>query len=129
MYKRQVWGRLGAEVTVLEAQDNFLHLVDQTVAKEAKKLFGKQGMDIRVGARVTGTEVKRKKVTVTYQDSDGEKSEEFDKLIVAVGRRPYTEGLLSGDCGVNLDERGFIHVDETCKTDAPGVWALSLIHI
>ncbi|KZY97729.1 dihydrolipoyl dehydrogenase [Oleibacter sp. HI0075] len=119
-----VWGRLGSEVTVLEAQDNFLHLVDQTVAKEAKKLFGKQGMDIRVGARVTGTDVKRKKVTVTYQDSEGEKSEEFDKLIVAVGRRPYTEGLLSGDCGVNLDERGFIHVDETCKTDAPGVWAV-----
>ncbi|MAR00045.1 MAG: dihydrolipoyl dehydrogenase [Oceanospirillaceae bacterium] len=119
-----VWGRLGAEVVVLEAQDNFLHLVDQAVAKEAKKLFTKQGMDIRLGARVTGTDVKRKKVTVTYQDAEGEKSEEFDKLIVAVGRRPYTEGLLSADCGVNMDERGFIHVDETCKTDAPGIWAV-----
>ncbi len=119
-----VWGRLGAEVVVLEAQDNFLHLVDQAVAKEAKKLFTKQGMDIRLGARVTGTDVKRKKVTVTFQDSEGEKSEEFDKLIVAVGRRPYTEGLLSADCGVNMDERGFIHVDETCKTDAPGIWAV-----
>ena len=119
-----VWGRLGAEVVVLEAQDNFLHLVDQAVAKEAKKLFTKQGMDIRLGARVTGTDVKRKKVTVTFQDAEGEKSEEFDKLIVAVGRRPYTEGLLSADCGVNMDERGFIHVDETCKTDAPGIWAV-----
>ncbi|MCD8521027.1 MAG: dihydrolipoyl dehydrogenase [Saccharospirillaceae bacterium] len=119
-----VWGRLGAEVVVLEAQDKFLHLVDQTVAKEAQKLFTKQGMTIRLGARVTGTEVKGKQVTVTYQDAEGEKKEVFDKLIVAVGRRPYTEGLMAGDCGVNMDERGFIHVDETCSTDAPGVWAV-----
>ncbi|KZZ46087.1 dihydrolipoyl dehydrogenase [Thalassolituus sp. HI0120] len=119
-----VWGRLGAEVVVLEAQDNFLHLVDQTVAKEAKKLFTKQGMDIRVGARVTGSEVKGEEVTVTYQDSEGEKSETFDKLIVAVGRRPYTEGLLAGDSGVNMDERGFIFVNEHCATDAPGVYAV-----
>lgn len=119
-----VWGRLGAEVVVLEAQDNFLHLVDQTVAKEAKKLFTKQGMDIRVGARVTGSEVKGEEVTVTYQDSEGEKSETFDKLIVAVGRRPYTEGLLAGDSGVNMDERGFIFVNEHCATDAPGVYAI-----
>jgi dihydrolipoamide dehydrogenase len=119
-----VWGRLGSEVVVLEAQDNFLHLVDQTVAKEAKKLFTKQGMDIRTGARVTGSEVKDGQVTVTFQDAEGEKSEVFDKLIVAVGRRPYTEGLFAGDSGIELDERGFIHVDETCKTDAPGVWAI-----
>ncbi|WP_420591253.1 dihydrolipoyl dehydrogenase [Bacterioplanoides sp.] len=119
-----VWGRLGSEVVVLEAQDNFLHLVDQTVAKEAKKLFTKQGMDIRVGARVTGSEVKDEEVTVTYQDSEGEKSETFDKLIVAVGRRPYTEGLLAGDSGVNMDERGFIFVNEHCATDAPGVYAI-----
>ncbi|CUS41341.1 dihydrolipoyl dehydrogenase [Thalassolituus oleivorans] len=119
-----VWGRLGSEVVVLEAQDNFLHLVDQTVAKEAQKLFTKQGMDIRVSARVTGTELKENSVVVTFQDSEGEKSEEFDKLIVAVGRRPFTEGLLAGDSGVNMDERGFIHVDETCLTDAPGVWAV-----
>ena len=119
-----VWGRLGSEVVVLEAQDSFLSVADQAVAREAKKLFTKQGMDIRLGARVTGTDVKRKKVTVTYQDSEGEKSEEFDNLIVAVGRRPYTEGLLSGDCGVDLDERGFIHVNAKCLTNAPGVWAI-----
>ena len=119
-----VWGRLGAKVVVLEAQDKFLHLVDQAVAKEAQKLFTKQGMDIRLGARVTATEVANGEVTVTFQDAEGEKKEVFDKLIVAVGRRPFTEGLLSGDCGVNMDERGFIHVDETCRTDAPGVWAI-----
>ena len=119
-----VWNRLGSEVVVLEAQDAFLHLVDQNVAKEAKKLFTKQGLDIRVGARVTGTEVKGKEVVVTYQDAEGEQQVTFDKLIVAVGRRPYTEGLLAGDSGVNLDERGFIFVNEQCATDAPGVWAV-----
>lgn len=119
-----VWSRLGSEVVVLEAQDAFLHLVDQNVAKEAKKLFTKQGLDIRVGARVTGSEVKGKEVVVTYQDSEGEQQVTFDKLIVAVGRRPYTEGLLAGDSGVNLDERGFIFVNEQCATDAPGVWAV-----
>jgi len=81
-------------------------------------------MDIRLGARVTGTDVKGKKVTVTYSDAEGEKSEIFDSLIVAVGRRPFTQDLLSGDCGVNLDERGFISVDDHCATDAPGVWAV-----
>jgi len=119
-----VWNRLGSDVVVLEAQDAFLHLVDQNGAKEAKKLFTKQGLDIRVGARVTGTEVKGKEVVVTYQDAEGEQQVTFDKLIVAVGRRPYTEGLLAGDSGVNLDERGFIFVNEQCATDAPGVWAV-----
>lgn len=119
-----VWGRLGAKVTVLEAQDKFLHVADQAVAKEAQKLFTKQGMDIRLGARVTGSEVKDGKVTVTFQEGGEEKSETFDKLIVAVGRKPYTEGLLAADSGVSMDERGFIHVDETCKTSAPGIWAV-----
>ncbi|MFY9179798.1 MAG: dihydrolipoyl dehydrogenase [Venatoribacter sp.] len=119
-----VWNRLGSEVVVLEAQEKFLHLVDQAVAKEAQKQLAKQGLSIRLGARVTGSSVKGKKVTVTYQDAEGEKQETFDKLIVAVGRRPYTEGLLAGDCGVILDERGFIHVDDQCQTDAPGIWAI-----
>ncbi|WP_369857737.1 dihydrolipoyl dehydrogenase [Candidatus Thalassolituus haligoni] len=119
-----VWGRLGAKVTVLEAQDKFLHVADQAVAKEAQKLFTKQGMDIRLGARVTGSEIKDGAVAVTFQEGGEEKTETFDKLIVAVGRKPYTDGLLSGDSGVNLDERGFIHVDEACKTDAPGIWAV-----
>jgi dihydrolipoamide dehydrogenase len=119
-----VWGRLGAKVTVLEAQDKFLHVADQAVAKEAQKLFTKQGMDIRLGARVTGSEIKDGKVTVTFQEGGEEKSETFDKLIVAVGRKPYTEGLLAADSGVSMDERGFIHVDETCKTSAPGIWAI-----
>lgn len=119
-----VWNRLGSEVTVLEAQDKFLHLVDQQVAKEAAKQFKAQGIDVKLGARVTGTEVKGKKVTVSYTDAEGDQTIEFDKLIVAVGRRPYTENLLSGDSGVNLDERGFIFVDSKCATDAPGIYAI-----
>jgi len=119
-----VWNRLGSEVTVLEAQDQFLHLVDSQVGKEAAKQFKAQGIDVKLGARVTGTEVKGKKVTVSYTDADGDQSIEFDKLIVAVGRRPYTENLLAGDCGVNLDERGFIFVDSKCATDAPGIFAI-----
>jgi dihydrolipoamide dehydrogenase len=119
-----VWARLGSEVVVLEAQDSFLHMVDQTVAKEAKKLLTKQGLDIRIGARVTGSEVNGEEVTVTYQDADGEQKITFDKLIVAVGRRPYSEGLLAGDSGVSMDERGFIFVNEQCATGAPGIWAI-----
>jgi dihydrolipoamide dehydrogenase len=120
-----VWGRLGAEVVVIEALEDFLPAVDQQIAKEAKKIFTKkQGMDIRLGARVTGSEVKDGQVEVTYQDSKGEQKETFDKLIVAVGRRPQSQSLLSGDCGVTLDERGFIYVNDFCETGALGVYAI-----
>ncbi|MCP8898193.1 dihydrolipoyl dehydrogenase [Gilvimarinus xylanilyticus] len=124
-----VWKRVGAEVVLLEAMDNFLSIMDQQIAKEAQKIFTKQGLDIRLSCRVTGTEVKgrgkKKEVEVTYTDKDGnEQKEVFDKLIVCVGRKPYTEGLLAEDSGVNLDERGYIYVNDLCSTDAPGVWAV-----
>lgn len=120
-----VWGRLGAEVTVLEALSDFLAVADKQVAKEAAKVLKKQGLDIRLGARVTGSEVKGKEVVVTYANDKGEDTNvTFDKLIVAVGRRPYTEGLLAADCGVNMDERGFVFVDDHCRTDAPGIYAI-----
>ena len=120
-----VWGRLGAEVVILEALDSFLPMADQQVAKESQKIFKKQKLDIRLGARVIGSEIKGSEVEVTYQDSEGaEHKLTFDKLIVAVGRRPCTENLLAPDSGVNLDERGFIFVDDTCVTDVPGVYAI-----
>lgn len=119
-----VWNRLGSKVVMLEALDDFLPAVDQQIAKEAAKQFKKQGIEIRLGTRVTGTEVKGKKVTVTYSDTEGDKKEVFDKVIVAVGRRPYTEELLAADSGVALDERGFVFVNDTCLTDAPSVYAV-----
>lgn len=120
-----VWGRLGSKVVCLEAMDNFLAMMDQQIAKETQKILTKQGLDIRLSCRVTGTEVKGKEVVVTFTDKEGaEQKETFDKLIVCVGRRPFTEGLLAPDSGVNLDERGFIYVNDLCSTDAPGVWAV-----
>lgn len=119
-----VWNRLGSEVVVLEAQEDFLSVVDRQIAREAQKVLSKQGLDIRTGARVTGTDIKRKAVTVSYTDKDGDQEVVVDKLIVAVGRRPYTEGLLSVDSGVAMDERGFIYVNEQCATDVPGVYAI-----
>ena len=120
-----VWGRLGAEVVMLEALETFLPMADQQIAKEALKIFRKQGLDIRLGARVTGSEIKGNEVEVTYQDAEGKEQKlTFDKLIVAVGRRPNTENLLAPDSGVNLDERGFIFVDDHCATDVPGVYAI-----
>ncbi|MFT7140748.1 MAG: dihydrolipoamide dehydrogenase [Sulfitobacter sp.] len=119
-----VWNWLGSEVVVLEALEEFLPMADQQIAKETAKQFKNQGMDIRLGTRVTGSEVKGKKVTVTYTDSEGEKTETFDQLIVAVGRKPFTEDLLAADSGVDLDERGFIYVNDLCVTNAPGVYAV-----
>jgi dihydrolipoamide dehydrogenase len=119
-----VWARLGAEVTVLEAQDKFLTAADDQIAKEALKILTKQGLKIRLGARVTGTDVQGSEVTVSFTDAQGEQKEVFDKLIVAVGRRPVTTDLLATDSGVNLDERGYIFVDDHCSTSVPGVYAI-----
>ncbi|MDY7220128.1 dihydrolipoyl dehydrogenase [Denitrificimonas sp. JX-1] len=119
-----VWARLGAEVTVIEAQDKFLSAVDEQVSKEALKIFAKQKLDIRLGARLTGSEVKDGEVTVTFTDAKGEQQMTFDKLIVAVGRRPVTNNVLSADSGIDIDERGFIYVDDTCATSVPGVYAV-----
>lgn len=119
-----VWARLGSEVVVLEAVDKFLPAVDQQIGKDALKALTKQGLEIRLGARVTDAEVKGQSVKVGYSDANGDHKETFDRLIVAVGRSPYTEGLLSADSGVTLDERSFIYVNNQCRTDVPGVYAI-----
>lgn len=119
-----VWGRLGAEVVVLEALDDFLPMMDVQIAKEAGKIFKKQGLDIRMGTRVTKAEVKGEVVEVSYTCADGDKVETFDKLIVAVGRRPRSASILGSDSGVTLDERGFIYVNDHCETEAPHVYAI-----
>lgn len=119
-----VWRRLGSEVTVLEALPDFLGVADQQVAKEAARHFKKQGLDIRLGAKVTGAKVAGDAVEVTYEDAKGSHSLTVDRLIVAAGRRPYTRDLLAEGTGVELDERGFIKVDHQCRTGAEGVWAV-----
>ncbi len=119
-----VWRRLGSEVTVLEAMDQFLPMVDQTIAKEAQRHFKKQGLDIKLGAKVQSAAVKGSAVDVVYTDAAGEHTLQVDKLVVAVGRRPFTDGLLAEGTGVQVDARGFIQVDEHCRTNVPNVWAV-----
>lgn len=119
-----VWSRLGSEVVVLEALEKFLPAADEAVSKEAFKTLTKQGLDIKLGARVTGSKVNGDEVVVNYTDANGEQNITFDKLIVAVGRRPVTTELLAADSGVNIDERGFVFVDDQCATSVPGVFAI-----
>ena len=120
-----VWNRLGSDVVLLEAMEDFLAIMDKAVAKESKKIFTKQGLDIRLGARVTGTEIVKGAVEVTFMTADGsEQKETFDKLIVCVGRRAFTDGLLADDSGVQLDERGSVFVNDQCATNVSGVYAI-----
>ncbi len=120
-----VWRRLGSQtVTVLEAQDCFLPIADETVAREALRGFNAQGLNIQLGSRVTACEVSDGAVRIRYQNGVGEHQAEFDKLIVAVGRRPNTDHLATDEAELLLDEWGFVHVDEQCKTNLPGVYAI-----
>jgi dihydrolipoamide dehydrogenase len=119
-----VWRRLGSEVVVLEALPDFLAIADQQLAKEALRHFKKQGLDIRLGAKVTSAAVSGETVSVKYTDPKGEQSLTVDKLVIAIGRRPYTKDLLAPGTGVELDERGFVKVDHECRTGAEGIWAV-----
>jgi dihydrolipoamide dehydrogenase len=121
-----VWARLGAKVTVLEASEEFLAMADRQLAAEALKQLRKQGLDIRLGAKVSAAAVagKGKEVSVKFTDANGDQELAFDRLVVAVGRRPYTKDLLAEGTGVALDERGFIVVDEHCRTGAANVFAV-----
>jgi dihydrolipoamide dehydrogenase len=101
-----VWSRLGSEVTILEAMDDFLFMADRQIAKEAQRLFKRQGLDIRLGAMVQQADRTEDGIALTYTDGKGEQSLTVDKVVVAVGRRPYTDGLLAEGTGVELDERG-----------------------
>jgi dihydrolipoamide dehydrogenase len=119
-----VWRRLGSEVVMLEALDTLLPMADAQLAAEAGKHFRKLGLDIRLAAKVSAATPGADGVTVRYTDAKGEQSLVADRVVVAVGRRPFTQGLLAEGCGVRLDERGFISVDEHCYTNAENVWAV-----
>ena len=119
-----VWGRLGSEVTILEALDEFLPAADRKVAGEALKVLRRQGLDIRLGTRVTGARSNGNGVLVGYEDAGGSRESEFDRLVVAVGRRANTDGLYPAAAGVELDDHGRIVVDDQCRTTADGIWAI-----
>ena len=119
-----VWNRLGSDVTILEAMDDFLFMADKELAKDALRHFKKQGLKIHLGAKVTSGKAHAKGVTIGYEDKDGSQTLEVEKLVVAVGRRPFTDGLFTDDAGVLTDERGFIEVDDQCRTSIKGVFAV-----
>ncbi len=120
-----VWRRLGAEVTVLEGMDKFLPAVDEQIAKEAKKAFDKQGLKIELGVKIGEVKSSKKGVSIAYTNAKGEAQQlEADKLIISIGRVANTIGLNPEAVGLALDERGAIVVDEDCKTNLPGVWAV-----
>jgi dihydrolipoamide dehydrogenase len=120
-----VWRRLGADVTVLEGLPTFLGAVDEQIAKEAHKAFTKQGLKIELGVKVGEVKADKKGVTVAYTTAKGEaQTLAVDKLIVSIGRVPHTTGLNAEAVGLKMDERGAIVVDEDCRTNLPGVWAV-----
>ncbi len=120
-----VWRRLGAEVTVLEAMPAFLMAADEGVAKEALKVFTKQGLQFAFSVKITAVDTSGDGVVVTYTDAKGEEQKlAVDKLIVSIGRTANTIGLNPEAVGLKLDERGAIVVDDECRTNLPGVWAV-----
>ncbi len=120
-----VWKRLGSDVTILEAMPDFLASADAAVSKEAWKTFTqKQGLSIHLGAKITKVDVTKKGVTIAYELGDETKVLECDRLIVSVGRVPSTQNLGVEDVGLAMTDRGFIAVDEHCKTNLPNVWAV-----
>jgi len=120
-----VWRRLGAETTVLEALPTFLGAADEAVAKEAKRVFAKQGLVIHTGVSITGVEAGADDVVVRYKDAEGNAQQAtYDRLIVAIGRVPHTAGLAADAVKLSLDQRGFVAVDGECRTNLPNVWAI-----
>ena len=120
-----VWGRLGSEITLLEALPEFLSVADVDLAKEAFKVFSKQGLNIKLGVTLGDIKVSKKGVSVAYIDNAGATQKlDADRLIVSVGRVPNTEGLNADGVGLKLDERGRIEVDAHCRTNLPGIWAV-----
>ncbi len=119
-----VWSRLGSKVTLLEAVDDFLPIADRQVASEGLKAFRKQGLDIQLGARVTKAKASKNDVKVEYKQGDESHKATFDRLIVAVGRRPFTDNLCVKGAEVELDDKGFVAVNDSFRTSLPGVYAV-----
>ena len=119
-----VWRRLGAQVTVLEALPQFLGIADEQIAREALKAFRKQGLDVRLGVQIGAMETGEAAVSVAYRGGDGDGMLECDRLVVAIGRVPNSGGWGADAVGLTIDARGFVAVDEHCRTNLAGVWAI-----
>jgi len=119
-----VWSRLGSQVVLFEAMQDFLPIVDAKLANLAKRQLKKQSLDIRLGSRLISAKVKNKKVHVVYEDKSGEKSEVFDKLVIAVGRKPNSDRVFGEELGIERDERRFVLVNDRCQTSVPHIYAI-----
>ena len=120
-----VWRRLGSEVTILEGMTDFLAAADKDIAKEALKVFTKQGLKINLGVQIGEVTVKDNGVSIAYTDKDGNaQTLDADRLIMSVGRVPNTDGLNAEAVGVKINERGMIDVNDHCQTGVPGIWAI-----
>ncbi len=119
-----VWSRLGSEVVMLEAMQGFLAMADSKISALAKRSFTKQSLDIRLNARLISAEVKNKKVQVLYEDKKGEHKEVFDKLVIAVGRKPNSDRVFGEELGIERDERCYILVNKKCQTSVPNIYAV-----
>lgn len=119
-----VWARLGARVTLLEYLPTFLPGNDEEIAKMALRIFSKQNLKPTLGVKVTGAQVKGERVVVTYEEGDATQTIEGDRVLVATGRRPNTDGLGADEVGLQRDRRGFVQVDAHYRTNVPGIWAI-----
>ena len=119
-----VWSRLGSEVVLFEAMKDFLPIADARIARLVQRSLSAQGLDIRLNARLVTAEVKRNKVEVLYEDKDGEHVEKFDRLIIAVGRKPNSDRIFGEELGIERDEQRFILVDDKCRTSVPHIYAI-----
>ena len=119
-----VWSRLGSKVTILEAMNEFLPMADSKISDDVLKEFNKQGLNINLGCKVTATKSNKKNVTVNFQNNGDQSELTFDKLIVAVGRKPYTNNLFDESCGLSVDQNGFISVNDFCEAPLKNIWAM-----
>ena len=119
-----VWSRLGSKVTVIEAMDNFLPMADADIAKDSLKDFIKQGLDIKLGSKLISSNSLKNSVKISYENKEGTHEIEFDKLIVAVGRKPNVSEVFSKDSRITLDDNGFISVNDHCQTSNDNIWAI-----
>jgi dihydrolipoamide dehydrogenase len=119
-----IWNRLGSETILLDAQESFLGMTDQQISREAFRIYTEQGLKLHLGARVISAKKDNGKVTIEFQDNGGTHALRVDKLIVASGRKPNTENLAAPEADLLLDENGYVHVDENCRTTLPGVYAI-----